>query len=81
MHNVRTPAGREALDSDILHHLADSSQKEPMSMGDLAAKLGGEYTNEQIRARLVGLIEAEKVGKLGQAVATRYFLKAKGRKK
>lgn len=81
MHNVRTREGRAALDSDILHHLQSSTQKEPLSVSDLAAKLGDNYSTIQIRQRLKGLIDANKVGKHGLAVATRYFVKAKGKAK
>lgn len=81
MHNVRTREGRAALDSDILHHLQSSTQKEPLSVSDLTAKLGGDYSTIQIRQRLKGLIDAGKVGRHGLAVATRYYVKAKGKAK
>lgn len=81
MHNIHTREGRAALDNDILHHLQATTQKEPLSVSDLAAKLGEEYSTVQLRARLVKLIDAGKVGKHGLAVATRYYVKAKGRSK
>ena len=81
MHNVRTREGRAALDSDILHHLQSSTQKEPLSVAEIGAKLGDNYSTIQIRQRLKGLIEAGKVGKHGLAVATRYYIKAKGKAK
>lgn len=81
MHNVRTREGRAALDSDILHHLQSSTQKEPLSVVEIGAKLGDNYSTIQIRQRLKGLIEAGKVGRHGLAVATRYYVKAKGKAK